>query len=83
MNCCDYDCRQGDDCPARKAATPPAKPVEHDGSASEPVPDVDPIPRMGAGLHVVRWIGLGLMVLVTLVWVAGLAGFLYARHQGV
>ena len=72
MNCCDYDCRQGDDCPARKPTC----------SHSEPVPDVDPIPRMGAGLRVVRWIGLGLMVLITLVWVAGLAGFLYARHQG-
>ena len=74
MSCppCNHNCQQSDTCPARKAASMP----------SEPAQDFDPIPRMGSGLRVVRWIGLGLMVLITLVWVAGLAGFLYARHQG-
>jgi hypothetical protein len=27
MNCCDNNCRQGRDCPARKAYTGPAKPI--------------------------------------------------------
>ena len=27
MNCCDYDCNQGRNCPARKAYAGPAKPI--------------------------------------------------------
>ena len=36
MNCCDYDCNQGRNCPARKAYTGPAKPIP---THREPIPD--------------------------------------------
>jgi len=73
MNCCDYDCDQGDECPSRKAT---GIPCEH-------AQNFDPIPVIDAGLKTIERICFVLMCIATALWFASLMYFLCTRLLGI
>lgn len=72
MNCCDYDCRQGDDCPARKARAAAAE-VSQPRLDIDASPDLDPYDRM------TLWIAIGIACAATVAVAAGAMGYAYVK----
>ena len=71
MNCCDYDCNQGRNCPARG----PAKVARIGRKDYAPAP-LPPSPWRRQLQHLARWMLTGILVLM--MWAAILVALIHA-----
>lgn len=72
MNCCDYDCNQGRNCPARMANK--VAPIGKSYPRVIPTQSTEPVHMFdGKWRHLAKWLGLYLAMVALLIAVLGLA----------
>ncbi len=72
MNCCDYNCDQGRDCPARKASCSAAE-------ACQPRLDIDASPELDPYDRITLWVAIGIACAATVAVAAGAMGYAYVK----